>query len=251
MLHEVENHEAGVVWWCTPIHATGQGAPAMDRPGFPAISRLHAARRSLVITLAALVPVSLRPRITHAQSASLAPTPAETEGPFYPVAMPADADADLTRVKGRGSPARGAVLNLTGTVRDVAGKPLAGVAVEIWQTDHQGWYLHPRSVGEGVRDNNFQGFGRVVTDASGQYAFRTIKPVRYASRPPHIHFRVTAPGRAPLTTQMYFAGENKEGGFASLGSGFWAKDRERLTITPRASTQEKGALEGSFEIVLG
>lgn len=140
-----------------------------------------------------------------AASRRLAPTPRLTAGPFYPRAMPADDDTNLLRVKGRDATAEGLPLRLSGRVLDVNGRPLKGARVEIWQCDNRGIYHH--SFDRGDMDPNFQGFGRTATGESGHYRFLTIRPVPYGGRTPHIHFKVKAPGRPPLITQMFLADE--------------------------------------------
>jgi len=40
------------------------------------------------------------------------------------------------------------------------------------------------------QDKNFQGFGRFTTGSTGEYYFRTIKPLAYPGRAPHIHVKV-------------------------------------------------------------
>ena len=57
------------------------------------------------------------------------------------------------------------------------------------------------------RDSNFQGFGRFLTSTSGEYYFRTIKPVAYPGRTPHIHFKIKQGDRELLTTQCYVKGD--------------------------------------------
>jgi protocatechuate 3,4-dioxygenase beta subunit len=131
-------------------------------------------------------------------------TPAQTEGPFYPVALPADTDADLLH-NGRLQYTGGDPVWVEGVVSDLEGKPLAGAQVEIWQCDHEGHYHHP---GDGGRaDPNFQGFGRVTVGRDGGYRFRTIRPVPYTGRTPHIHLKVKMGRRELLTTQLYVQGE--------------------------------------------
>lgn len=130
-------------------------------------------------------------------------TPRQTEGPFYPVALPADADNDLLATGalryGRGKP-----VWLSGVVTDLDGRPVRGAEVEIWQCDHEGHYHHP---GDGNRaDPAFQGFGRVAVDGEGRYRFRTIEPVPYGGRTPHIHLKVKLGARELLTTQVYVSG---------------------------------------------
>ncbi|MEJ6022449.1 protocatechuate 3,4-dioxygenase [Ramlibacter sp. PS4R-6] len=151
-------------------------------------------------------------------------TPSQTEGPFYPVELPADSDFDLLR-NGNLTYARGQPAWVEGTVRDLEGRPVRGAAVEIWQCDEAGHYHHP---GDRGADAAFQGFGRVTTDASGAWRFRTIKPAPYSGRTPHIHFKVKLGSRELLTTQMYVAGDphnERDGLWRSLD----AADRAALT----------------------
>ena len=155
---------------------------------------------SAVATLA--LPGWLTPSL--AQGRALRPTPSQTEGPYYPVALPADTDFDLLR---NGSRAYGAgqAVWLDGVVTDTAGVPVRGAVVEIWQCDHNGHYHHP---GDGGRaDPAFQGFGRVSVDAEGRYRFRTLKPAPYSGRTPHIHVKVRVGPREALTTQLYVQGD--------------------------------------------
>ncbi len=150
---------------------------------------------------------TLLPSITHAQTA-LRPTPSQSEGPFYPDQQLQDADFDLLR-NGTQNYSNGQAAWVRGQVTDLQGKPVSGAVVEIWQCNHEGIYRHSRSSGSAPMV--FQGFGRVQAGADGRYAFRTIKPVQYPGRPPHIHFKVKLGNRELLTTQMYIAGEKSNG----------------------------------------
>lgn len=133
-------------------------------------------------------------------------TPRQTEGPFYPVMLPQDADFDLLR-NGTLNYSQGQPSWLEGTVTDLKGLPVRGASVEIWQCDHAGHYDHP---GDGGKiDKAFQGFGRVAVNAQGEYRFRTIRPVAYGGRAPHIHVKVKLGNRELLTTQVYVAGESQ------------------------------------------
>ena len=134
-------------------------------------------------------------------------TPAQTEGPFYPVDLPLDTDNDLLIVNDSLTPAVGQITHLSGRVLDTRGEPVRGALVEIWQVDGNGAYLHSDSSNHEGRDRNFQGFGRFLTASSGEYYFRTVKPVPYPGRTPHIHFAVKLPGRETFTTQCYIRGE--------------------------------------------
>ncbi len=132
------------------------------------------------------------------------PTPSQTEGPFYPVSLPKDSDNDLLR-NGSLDYRSGQPAWVEGTVTDLDGRPLAGAQVEIWQCDERGHYHHP---GDGGRaDAAFQGFGRAEVGADGRYRFRTIRPVPYSGRTPHIHVKVKLGPRELLTTQLYVAGD--------------------------------------------
>lgn len=143
---------------------------------------------------------------------ALQPTPRQTSGPFYPEALPLDDDNDLTRVAGQGTIAAGRITDLIGRVLDTNGNPLAGTRVEIWQCDANGRYHHPRDRGPGTPDENFQGHGRATTDNDGNYRFRTIRPVPYPGRTPHIHAAVFPSGGINLVTQIYVEGEPRNGG---------------------------------------
>jgi protocatechuate 3,4-dioxygenase beta subunit len=175
------------------------------------------------------------------------PTPAQTEGPYYPVARPADTDADLTRV-GNGPPARGEVLTLSGVVRDCTGNPVAGARFEIWQTDHQGIYLHPGDQRTDQRDHNFQFYGELRTDAQGAYRFRTILPGPYTGRPRHIHAKITPPGGATLTTQFYLKGDTDLAGDFIVRRLGRALPRVLIDVQPQAGTAERQA---TLEVVTG
>lgn len=131
-------------------------------------------------------------------------TPAQTEGPYYPVTFPKDVDYDLLR-NGALNYTQGKSAWVVGSVVDLEGQAVRGAQVEIWQCDHKGHYHHP---GDGGRaDAAFQGFGRVLVGADGQYRFRTIQPAAYGGRTPHIHVKVKLGSRELLTTQLYVAGD--------------------------------------------
>jgi protocatechuate 3,4-dioxygenase beta subunit len=134
-------------------------------------------------------------------------TPAQQEGPYYPVELPADRDNDLVEFTGATETPAGEVLDLNGVVYDANGNPVEGAVVEIWQTDSNGVYLHPDDPGTDQRDRNFQFYGESKTGPDGVYSFRTILPGRYEPRPRHIHVKVKMDGQELLTTQFYFADE--------------------------------------------
>lgn len=170
-------------------------------------------------------------------------TPSQTEGPYYPVEIPADSDFDLLH-NGNLSYSRGQPAWVEGTLRDVDGRPVRGAAVEIWQCDEAGHYHHP---GDGGRaDAAFQGFGRVMTDASGAWRFRTIRPAPYTGRTPHIHFKVRLGSRELLTTQMYVAGDPR-----NERDGLWRSldEASRAALT-RSFNAGADGLRAEFPIVV-
>ncbi|MCU0938287.1 MAG: protocatechuate 3,4-dioxygenase [Burkholderiaceae bacterium] len=138
------------------------------------------------------------------------PTPRQSLGPFYPRTpeeRPRETDADLVVVQAERVLSRGVPLYLTGRVLDRSGTPVPAARIEIWQCDANAVYHHPAGGAEAERDPNFQGYGQTLTESDGAFHFRTIRPVAYPGRTPHIHVRVEARGRATLATQLYLAGE--------------------------------------------
>ena len=183
---------------------------------------------------------------------ALALTPKQTEGPFYPVDLPLDTDNDLIVLNDALTPALGNITHLTGRVTDVKGEPIRNALVEIWQCDHNGVYLHKGSDGGDKRDKNFQGFGRFLTGSTGEYYFRTIKPVSYPGRTPHIHFAVKMKGREKWTTQCYIKGE-KQNDRDMVLQGIKDETQRASVIVdflplPGAKT---GELAARFDIVMG
>jgi protocatechuate 3,4-dioxygenase, beta subunit len=212
-------------------------SPAMENT----MQRTQLSRRTATAALVALPAIW---REVRAQAAApRRATPAQTEGPFYPVAYPKDSDFDLLR-NGTLDYRRGEAAWVEGTVTDMQGKPVAGAQVEIWQCDEAGHYHHP---GDGSKaDPAFQGFGRVTLGADGRYRFRTIKPVPYTGRTPHIHVKVKLASRELLTTQLYVAGDpHNERDF--LWRNLDAQSRESVTVPFRAGSD---GIRAEFPIVV-
>src|SRR5678816_1278496 len=109
-------------------------------------------------------------------------TPAATEGPFYPPKLPLDTDNDLLIVNDSITPAVGEVAHISGKLLDQRGDPIRNATIELWEADHSGIYLADRS-NQQKYDSHFQGFGRFLTGSTGEYYFRTIKPLPYTGRP--------------------------------------------------------------------
>ena len=198
-------------------------------------------RRALTVALVIAPALWLRVRAQPAPA--LRPTPSQSEGPFYPLAMPKDSDFDLLR-NGNQNYSKGQSAWVEGTITDLSGKPLTGAQVEIWQCDHDGHYHHPGDGGKA--DQRFQGFGRVTVSTDGSYRFRTMRPAAYSGRTPHIHVKVRLGKRELLTTQLYVSGD---AGNASdfLWRGLNEPDRAALTI-PFA--QSSDGLKARFPIIV-
>ena len=179
-------------------------------------------------------------------------TPPLTEGPFYPDRMPLDTDNDLLVISDKTDLAIGTVTHLTGRILSSSGEPIRNALVEIWQCDNNGAYLHTRSSNAEKRDTSFQGYGRFLTDQKGQYYFRTIKPVAYPGRTPHIHYKVTKGNQHLLTTQMLIKGDarnEKDGIFRVIKE---AKIRGSLMAEFKAVEKSKiGELAANWDVVLG
>jgi protocatechuate 3,4-dioxygenase beta subunit len=179
-------------------------------------------------------------------------TPPQTEGPFYPNKLPLDTDNDLIIVNDSLTPAVGDITHLSGVVYDGKGNPVRNALVEIWQVDGKGVYIHTDDATRKERDKNFQGFGRFLTGSSGEYYFRTVKPVPYPGRTPHIHFKIKREGKELLTTQCYIKGEpgnDKDGIYRAIRE---AKARESVTIEfAKVKDSKIGELAAKFDIVLG
>ena len=130
--------------------------------------------------------------------------------------------------------------------------PLPRTLIEIWQADNNGAYIHTKSGNAEKRDGNFQGFGRFLTGSSGEYLFRTIRPVPYPGRTPHIHMAVRIKGKKELITQCYIKGHpgnEKDGIWKSIRN---PRERRAVTIDftpiPESRVNEHRA---KFDVVLG
>ena len=178
-------------------------------------------------------------------------TPRQTEGPFYPDHLPLDTDNDLIIVNDQVTPALGEITHLWGRILDGRGAAVRNALVEIWQVDGNGVYLNSHDT-HAARDKNFQGFGRFLTGSSGEYYFRTIKPVPYPGRTRHIHFAIKMKGREKWTTQCYVKGEplNERDGVYSGIKDLKAREAVTIDFAPVKSSRI-GELTARFDIVLG
>ncbi len=184
----------------------------------------------------------------------LTKTPRQTEGPFYPNKLPLDTDNDLLIVNDGLTPAVGEVTHLTGRILGPTGEPVRNALVEIWQCDAKGVYLHTADSGkkQDTQDRNFQGFGRFLTGSTGEYYFRTIKPVPFPGRTPHIHFKIKQGGKELLVTQCYIKGHpgnQRDGVYRGIRD---PKARDSVTIAfEPVKGSEAGELAAKFDVVLG
>src|SRR5438874_6518156 len=179
----------------------------------------------------------------------LARTPRLTEGPCYPDKLPLDTDNDLVIVNNSITPAVGEITHMTGRVLNTSGEPMKDVVVEIWQVDGKGVYLHTADSGRRQRDSNFQGFGRFTTGKAGDYRFRTIKPVPYPGRTPHIHVKIKKGGRDVLTTQLFIAGhpQNRSDGIFRAIRDPLARELVQVDFTPIRGSSI-GELSARFDV---
>jgi protocatechuate 3,4-dioxygenase beta subunit len=107
------------------------------------------------------------------------------------------------RVVPQGEP--GQPLHVSGVVVGADGSVISGASLYVYQTDHEGYYgVKPVSDNRNPRLKLF-----LRSDAKGAWSFDTIKPGAYPANqvPPHIHFEVTAPGRAAKVFEIVFEGD--------------------------------------------
>jgi protocatechuate 3,4-dioxygenase beta subunit len=182
---------------------------------------------------------------------ALTATAPQVEGPFYPDRLPLDTDNDLIIINDSITPAIGDITHLSGRVRDLQGRPLRNAKVEIWQVGANGVYYHSKDPREG-RDANFQSYGRFLTDSKGRYYFRTVKPVPYPGRTPHIHVIVSQKGKRLLTTQCYIKGEalNETDGLLKRVTEKAARDSIIVPFEP-VKDSKLNEFTAKFDIVIG
>ncbi len=201
-------------------------------------------RRKLMLAMSGLMAAGASGRV-----AALIATPRQTAGPFYPETLPLDDDNNLTEVAGRTGKAMGIISDVSGRIMDINGRPLRDMRIEIWQCDANGRYRHPRENASRPLDENFQGHGFTTSNAKGLYRFRTIRPVPYPGRTPHIHVAVFPAGEHPFITQLYIAGEERNA--SDFLYNDIAPDRRHLvTAKFEASTTPGAEQQASFDIIL-
>jgi protocatechuate 3,4-dioxygenase beta subunit len=238
----------------TPTAATEENHSHSPAP--TAQTTFGTTRRGMLTASAALAGAAFAGGMSPAfAEAARRPTSEQVLGPFFPITLPVDQDADLTVINGKSGRALGQIVYVSGRVTNVRGEPVANAELEIWQANSVGRYSHPGDQGSPPLDPNFEGYAKIRTGADGNYSFKTIKPAAYPAgagwtRPPHIHFDIK--GRASrLVTQMYFAGEalnEKDKLFLSAST----EGRKSLLARYEAPSgkQERDALVAVWDVVL-
>jgi len=171
------------------------------------LNRRNALKTGILGSLAGIAGASN----TSAEITKKPATPAQIEGPYYPVTKQKDKDFDLTKIEGRTESAKGDVIWITGKIIDQEGNTIEDANVELWQANKNGRYNHPHETNKAPLDLNFQGWAIVPSGKDGAFKFKSIMPGAYpisnkVTRPPHIHFKVSKFGFKTITTQMYFDG---------------------------------------------
>ena len=181
-------------------------------------------------------------------------TPRMTEGPYYPDHLPLDTDNDLLILNNAITPAVGEITHLGGRILDRRGSPVRNALIEIWQVDNFGSYIHSHGTNRqtGKHDTNFQGYGRFLTGWSGEYYFRTVKPVAYPGRTPHIHVRVKLNNKEALTTQCFIKGDprNQRDGVLNDVENDAQRQAVLADFVPVAGSRI-GELSARFDVILG
>ena len=193
--------------------------------------------------LAVLASAFFLTTVTAFAGEQLVRTPADYEGPFYPVTKQQDIDNDLIHVQGQIGVAKGDILNLSGLVVNTGGEAQKNCIIEIWQTDPQGRYKHPGDSTPGERDPYFQYWGAAITGSDGTFFFKTVVPGGYNPRPAHIHYKVLQDGKIILTSQIYFTKPNEKTRLPSMTSQI---ELQTVNLKPTAT----GEFEAFFRIVL-
>jgi catechol 1,2-dioxygenase len=155
----------------------------------------NVSRRSILTRMLVLPAVlTIAGREARADEAC-APTESDFKGPMYLAGAPR-----RTVLAGPKEP--GERLRIRGTVFGPdCSTPLPRTLLDVWQADARGEYHW--------KDEDYRLRGQILTNERGEYELETIKPAGYGGRPAHIHFTVSAPGHAPLTTQLYFKGDSR------------------------------------------
>jgi catechol 1,2-dioxygenase len=126
------------------------------------------------------------------------PTQGDAQGPFFEPGAPM-----RTQIADDTEPGTRLELEVE-VLAEGCAEAAAGVLVDVWQADRDGAY-HDAARSYRLR-------GQVVTPRTGRFTISTIRPGNYEQgpglwRPAHLHFTFSHPDFAPVTTQLYFAGD--------------------------------------------
>lgn len=208
---------------------------------------------------------------TTAAAFALTATPSTTEGPYYTLSSANQADKshftgegidnDLTHIYSTSTQCTTTtscpLFLLSGTLVNTSGTAIAGATIELWHADSGGiyWYTSSSSTTNAYanRDKNFQGYGTCVTDSSGAWSFRTIKPGLYTGRIRHFHFKVTINGTTYVTSQFMFSEDSASYSSDGVASPLVSAGTMSLvTLAPTAGTDSSGnsVLIASKQIVI-
>ena len=92
----------------------------------------------------------------------------------------------------------------------------------------------------------------ILTGANGEYVFRTIKPVPYKPRTPHIHLAVKIKGKKELITQCYIKGHELNANDMVYKGIKDAAQRESVTLAfDPLKGSKAGELSARWDVVLG
>ena len=141
-------------------------------------------------------------------------TPSTVEGPFHIPDAP-----EVAHGASMAGTAPGIPCFVSGTVRGLDGRPVAGAILDLWQTDGEGLYEEQRRTVEPWMRGIYR------TQADGSYSIRTVAPISYTipmdgpigalmertdmshMRPAHIHFAISAPGYHGVVTHLFQKGD--------------------------------------------
>lgn len=174
------------------------------------------------------------------------------EGPYY---LPGQRRLGSVATLPMRPDEKGARLVFSGQVRDLAGNPLGGAEIDMWQADADGFYS---GFAPALPEGNLRGV--IVTDEQGRFEITTIVPAPYQIptdgptgaliaaagwhpwRPAHLHLMVRADGHRQVTTQLYFAGGEW------LGSDVASATKDELVLAPRRRAD--GSHTATYDFVL-
>jgi len=190
-----------------------------------------------------------------------AATPATVLGPFHIEGSP---EFGYGEDMSQGLP--GTPLVLHGTVRDLAGNPVPGAVLDVWQADAEGAY---ESQVPDVDEARLR--AKYTTREDGTWCLRTIAPLGYSIpmdgpvgeliaqtaishfRPAHVHFLINVPGYEPLITHLFQAGAD----YLDSDVVFGTKQELVVPFEPRepgpapdGGTFDRPWLEARYDFVL-